>query len=146
MGDLYYSLSVCYNLAMTTLELRTKLSLADLLNGLKQLGIDELSEVASTAVYLRATSRKRLLPKHETTLLRQINSALTAPEQERMNMLIEKRGAETLTASELSELIALSDRVEEIQTTRLSALIELASLRDVSLDALKESLNFPTVQ
>lgn len=131
---------------MTTVELKTRIPLAELLNSLQQLGADELSEVAATAVRLRANSRKGVLPKHETMLLQQINSALTPAEQSQMNALIEKRQAETLTAVELTELIALSDYVEEIQTKRLSALIELAAIRNMSLEELKESLNFPTVR
>ncbi|NHZ72262.1 MAG: hypothetical protein GWP17_04150 [Aquificales bacterium] len=130
---------------MTTLEIRTKISLAELLNSLKQLDVDELSEVASTAVRLRANSRKQVLPKHETILLQQINSTLIPVDQARMDVLIEKRQAEMLTEAELTELIALSDHVEEIQTKRLSALIELAAIRDVSLENLKESLNSQTV-
>ncbi|MCP4418209.1 MAG: hypothetical protein GY805_16425 [Chloroflexi bacterium] len=116
--------------------------LTELLESLRQLGVDELGEVASTAVRLRARRRGRALSEHETTLIQQINKTLTQVEQERMARLIEKRQAETLTEAELAELIAMGDRVEEIQAERLSALIELAAIRDVSLESLKESLNF----
>ncbi len=123
---------------MTTVEMRTKISFIELLGTLKQLGIDELSEIASTAVRLRANSRQQVLSKHEATLLQQINSALTPAEQARMDMLIERRQAEMVTQAELAELIALSDRVEEIQVERLSALIELAAIRDIPLDDVRE--------
>jgi len=127
---------------MTTLEIKSKMPLTELLESLRQLGVDELWEVASTAVRLRANRRGRALSEHETTLIQQINKALTQVEQERMAILIEKRQAETLTEAELAELIAMGDLVEEIQAERLSALIELAAIRGVSLESLKESLNF----
>jgi hypothetical protein len=129
---------------MTTLEIKSKMPLAELLDSLKQLGDDELGEVVATAVRLRASQRGRVLPEHEATLLQQINKTLTQADQERLNILIEKRQAETLTAAELAELIMLTDLVEEIQVERLSALIELAAVRGLSLEALKKSLNLPT--
>lgn len=128
---------------MTTLEIKSKIPLSDFLDSLKQLGADELGEVAATAVRLRANQRGQVLAEQESTLLQQINKGLSLAEQARMDLLIEKRQAETLTEPELAELIALSNRVEEIQVERLSALIELAALRNVSLESLKESLTFP---
>lgn len=128
---------------MTTLEIKSKIPLSDFLDSLKQLGADELGEVAATAVRLRASQRGQVLAEQESTLLQQINKGLSAAEQARLDLLIEKRQAETLTEPELAELIALSNRVEEIQVERLSALIELAVLRNVSLESLKESLTFP---
>jgi hypothetical protein len=129
---------------MTTLEIKSKMPLAELLDSLKQLGDDELGEVVATAVRLRASQRGRVLPEHEATLLQQINKTLTQAEQERLNGLIEKRQDETLTGAELAELMMLTDLVEEIQVERLSALIELAAVRGLSLEALKKSLNLPT--
>lgn len=129
---------------MTTLEIKSKVPLTELLDSLKQLGEDELGEVASTAVRLRANHRGHVIPEHEAALLQQINKTLTQAEQERLNMLIEKRQAETLTGDELAELITLTDYVEGIQVERLSALIELAAVRGLSLEALQKSLNLPT--
>ncbi|MEZ4591111.1 MAG: STAS/SEC14 domain-containing protein [Chloroflexota bacterium] len=120
--------------------------MSDFLDSLKQLGADELGEVAATAVRLRANQRGQVLAEQESMLLQQINKGLSAAEQARMDLLIEKRQAETVTEPELAELIALSDRVEEIQVERLSALIELAALRNVSLESLKESLTLPKPQ
>ncbi|MAT99919.1 MAG: hypothetical protein CL608_22495 [Anaerolineaceae bacterium] len=131
---------------MTTLEIKSKIPLSELLDSLKQLGADELGEVASTAVRLRANQRGQVLSDQETKLLKQINKTLLPAEQARMDLLIEKREAETLTESELAELISLGNLVEEIQVERLAALIELAALRNVSLEHLKESLNLPSAQ
>ncbi len=131
---------------MTTLEIKSKLPLDDLLESLKQLGPDELGAVASTAVRLRANRRANVLPENEAVLFQQINRTLTPAEQKRVDTLIAKRQEETLTEAELAELVMLSDLIEEIQVERLAALIELAAIRDVSLDDLKQSLNFPTAE
>jgi hypothetical protein len=127
---------------MTTLEIKSKMPLTELLNSLTQLEADELGEVASTAVRLRASRRANVLPEHEAKLLEQISQTLTPVEQQHMDVLIEKRQAETLTEAELAELIALSDQVEAIQVARLAALIELAAIRGISLETLKKSINF----
>jgi hypothetical protein len=133
-----------YNQGMTTLEIKSKVPLTDLLESLKQLGADELGEVASTAVRLRANRHANVFSDNEARLLQQINKTLTLTDQERLNLLIDKRQQETLTQPELSELIQLGNVVEEIQVERLSALIDLAAVRNTSLEALKKSLNLPT--
>ena len=131
---------------MTTLEIKSKIPLSELLDSLKQLGVDELGEVAATAVRLRANQRGQVLSDQETVLLQQINKDLLPVEQVKMDSLIAKREAENLTEAELAELISLSNLVEEIHVERLAALIELAALRNVSLESLKNSLNLPSNQ
>ncbi len=127
---------------MTTIEIKSNMPLTELLDSLKQLGTEELGEVATTAVRLRANRRAAVLPEREAILLEQINQTLTSNQQQRMALLIEKRQAETLTEAELAELFTLSDLIEKIQADRLSALIELAAIRNISLEALKKSINF----
>lgn len=131
---------------MTTLEIKSKIPLSELLDSLKQLGVDELGEVAATAVRLRANQRGQVLSDQETVLLQQINKDLLPVEQVKMDSLIAKREAENLTEAELAELISLSNLVEEIHVERLAALIELAALRNISLESLKNSLNLPSNQ
>lgn len=131
---------------MTTLEIKSKIPLSELLDSLKQLGVDELGEVAATAVRLRANQRGQVLSDQETVLLQQINKGLLPVEQVKMDSLIAKREAENLTEAELAELISLSNLVEEIHVERLAALIELAALRNISLESLKNSLNLPSNQ
>ena len=131
---------------MTTLEIKSKIPLSELLDSLKQLGVDELGEVAATAVRLRANQRGKVLSDQETVLLQQINKGLLPVEQVKMDSLIAKREAENLTEAELAELISLSNLVEEIHVERLAALIELAALRNISLESLKNSLNLPSNQ
>jgi hypothetical protein len=54
--------------------------------------------------------------------------------------LIEKRDNLTLSETEQTELIRISDQIEEANAERLTHLIELANLRNVDLDDLMETL------
>jgi hypothetical protein len=54
--------------------------------------------------------------------------------------LIVKRDARTLNSVEYTELLQLTDRVEQAEVERLSALIELAQFRQISLDQLLHDL------
>ena len=60
--------------------------------------------------------------------------------QERYDLLITKRRADTLTDDEYQELLELSDRIEAIDVKRLEYLSELAKLRQTSLTALIQEL------
>jgi hypothetical protein len=85
------------------------------------------------------------LPEREAKLLMQINRGLPATTQERLNELIEKRRAETISAKELRELKKLTDRVEKFDAERLEWLIELAHLRHVPSRKLIKQLGLKPV-
>jgi hypothetical protein len=85
------------------------------------------------------TAPARLSPE-ESKLLKKINVSLSAVEWERYRALLSKRDAETLTAQEQAELVALSDEIEEANTRRMKAVAELARLRETSVPALMETL------
>jgi hypothetical protein len=76
----------------------------------------------------------------EADLLQQINIGFSAKIWERYHTLIGKRHAETLTTEEYDQLIQLSNRLENLNVTRIQALIQLATLRKQSLTKLMESL------
>jgi hypothetical protein len=69
-----------------------------------------------------------------------IDTGLPSESWERYHRLIEKRRAETLTLEEQSELIQLSDRIEELNVERMAALAELARLRRKALPDLLHQL------
>ena len=81
----------------------------------------------------------RLSPE-ESKLLKQINASLSAIEWERYRVLLAKRDNEILTASEHTELIALSDQIEEANARRMEAVAELARVRKTTVPALVENL------
>lgn len=102
-----------------------------------------------TGEYIVQTLEERLrhtrqaaprLSSAETELLQKINLGLSQEDWQRYHTLIAKRRAETLTSDEHAALIALSDRIEEANVRRIQALVELARLRQTSLEALIQEL------
>lgn len=81
----------------------------------------------------------RLSPE-ESKLLKKINASLSAIEWERYRVLLAKRDAGELDAQEQTELVALSDEIEEANARRMKAVAELARLRKTTVPALAESL------
>jgi hypothetical protein len=73
-------------------------------------------------------------------LLSKINLGLSSTEWERYHTLVAQRQAETLTPDEQTELIALSDRLEEANAQRIGYLAELARVRHTTLDAVMSEL------
>ncbi|MFQ5855665.1 MAG: hypothetical protein ACE5LU_08500 [Anaerolineae bacterium] len=91
--------------------------------------------------YLRQTqTQPPHLSKTESELLQHINLGLSQAEWQRYHELIAKRRAETLTPDEQEELIAFSDRIEEANARRMAYLVDLARLRQTSLEAVMEEL------
>jgi hypothetical protein len=76
----------------------------------------------------------------ETELIKRINIGLSPAEWAQYHDLIAKRQAETLTQNEHKQLIATSDRLEQLNVHRIQALIELAKLRHQTLPELMNSL------
>jgi hypothetical protein len=80
------------------------------------------------------------IPLTELDLLQKINAGLSSETWDKYHLLISKRRAETLDIQEQSRLIEISDRIEQWNVQRLSALVELAKLRNTSLLALMQDL------
>jgi hypothetical protein len=87
----------------------------------------------------RHPSVSRLSPE-EAQLLAKINLGLSPAEWERYHALVARRKAETLTPDEQTELISLSDRLEEANARRIGYLAELAQVRHTTLDAVMHEL------
>lgn len=80
------------------------------------------------------------LSKKESELLQKINIGLSQEVWQRYRELIEKRQDENLIADEQNELIKMSDRLEEINASRMEHLLELAQVRGIPLRVLMEQL------
>jgi hypothetical protein len=80
------------------------------------------------------------LSAEEARLLSKINLGVSPSEWERYHELVARRKAETLTPDEQTELIALSDRLEEVNARRIGYLAELARVRNTSLETLVREL------
>lgn len=116
------------------------MTLDELLNAANQLSEPELETLLNQLWLLRARRRAPILPEQETHLLTQINQGIPADLHQRYYALAGKRDAETLTSEEYEEFLHLSDRIEHLTAQRLEALVNLATLRQVTLPQLMDDL------
>ena len=79
-------------------------------------------------------------PNTETELLQKINLGLSQEAWQRYHQLVAKRRAGTLTTDEQHVLITLSDQIEKANAERIEHLVELARLRQTSLEAVMKAL------
>ncbi len=111
-----------------------------LLNQMAQLDTATLERLALQANNLVAQRKARHLPKREADLLQQINRGVPVAVRQRYNLLNEKLLDEMVTPEEEQEFGDLVDQIEQADVERLQNLIELAQLRNISLDALMAQL------
>ena len=90
-------------------------------------------------------SNVKHLPQIEANLLQKINQSLSQIEWLQYRELIARRQAETLTPDEQTELIALSDQIEEANARRIEYVAELARMRNMTLPALMRELGLKPV-
>lgn len=89
---------------------------------------------------LQARRRAPGLSQGESELLAKINQGFPPDVQRRLNELVAKRQAETLTPGEHEELLRLIEQSEKAEAARVEALAQLAALRGVSLTKLMDDL------
>src|SRR5205085_11257355 len=99
-----------------------------------------LEQVADRVLALRARRRATNLPKNETDLLQQINRGVPTEVRRRYEELHGKLHDETITHDEHQELLKLIEQIELADAERMRHLIDLAQLRQVSLDTLLDQL------
>ena len=104
-------------------------------------------ELLSREVAIRWASAPNIprLTADEAALLQTINAGLPESFWSRYRELTDRRRSESLTEPEWQELISLSDQAEEKTLQRTEALVALAQLRHVGLDALRDSLGIRPV-
>ena len=125
---------------MSTTEVRSRVSVDELLNGVAQLETPELERFISGVLSLRAKRVAPSVSQEEAQLLEKINEGLSPAVQQRYDELTAKRRAEILTPEEYQELLALIDRNELADAERIQALTELAQLRRVPILSLMAEL------
>lgn len=111
-----------------------------LLHAALQMSRPEIEQFVRRLFSLKIRQEAPGLSEREAELLLQINQGLPDRMQERLNILIEKRQAETIKAKELRELKKLTDQVEKFDAERLELLIELAHIRRLPLRRLIKQL------
>ena len=77
----------------------------------------------------------------EAELIARIRRGISQEIRARYQTLNEKRQAETITDDEYGELLSLIERIEQGDAERMTHLVELAQLRNTSLDAVIDDLN-----
>jgi len=127
---------------MTTIHVKSEVQInfEQLLDGVAQLDTPTLEHLLYQVSLVLAQRKAPRLSKQESTLLQKINRSLPATVQRRYDELQAKLQAETISTDEHQELLKLIDEAELADATRLQALLELAQLRQVSLDEVMNQL------
>ena len=81
-------------------------------------------------------------------MLLKINKAIPTKLQEQFRLLSDKMNYETITDAEHKELLKLVDKLEAKNVKRLEYLIDLARIRNISLDEVMKQLqlNVPNLE
>ncbi len=125
---------------MPTIQIEADLSSEQLLNAARQMPRPELYRFVEQLLLLRAQHEQGAIPFSESELLLKINQPVPVDVLHRYDELIARRDARTLTPEEHQELLRLTDQVELLEAERMKHLIELATLRQVSLDEIMKQL------
>ena len=104
------------------------------------LNVIELEQVMQEVINLRRKKLPTVLTQNETELLRMINTGAPSVIQKRYNFLVKKRNNQTLNDVEFQELLELTAYMENMGVKRLENLLELAKLKNLSLDEIVEQL------
>ena len=123
----------------------SRLSTDEIISAVAQLSLPELEQVFDQVLALQAERKADHLSAAESALLLRINEGLPSELRERLAALRDRREDETITDAEYQELTRLTDQAEELNSDRLGALVELATLRGISLPVLMDQLgiHFP---
>jgi hypothetical protein len=107
-----------------------------------KMGIDASRYIVNTLEERLRQSRAESshLSREESELLQKINLGIAEEKWRRYRDLVAKRRAETLDVNEQTELIALSDQIEQANARRIEYLAELATRRKTPLETLMREL------
>lgn len=125
---------------MAIVKVETELSTDNLLKAVGQLNKHEIEQFVSQVINLRAQRLVHRLSQTEAQFIVKINQGLPVEVQKRYNELIDKRRDESLSSEEYSELLRLTDQIENLEAQRMRYLSELACYRKISLTELMENM------
>jgi len=107
---------------------------------LSLLSLSDLDQVMKQVIGLRKQKLPGVLSQIEADLLKRINTPPPFEIQQRYDYLNGLRKKEKLTDDEYQELLELTSFTENLNVKRLENLLQLAKLRNISLDDLIEQL------
>ena len=128
---------------MPTIQIEAHLTSEQLLYAAGQMPRREFNRFVEDVLRLRANHERGKLSIGESELLSKINQPVPADVQKRYDELLARRDARTLSTDEQQELLRLTDQVELLEAERMKHLVELAQLRQVSLDEVFDQLGLP---
>ncbi len=119
---------------------KTEIDFDEVLSGIASLETSAMEQFIDRALALKAQRRAPSLPKHEAELLQKINQGLPVAARKRYAELNNELNEETITPREHRELLQLIEHIELADAERLKHLIELAAIRNISVDKLMSQL------
>lgn len=125
---------------MPTIQVVSEVSFAELLHGVEQLSTPDLENFVTNVLAVQARRRAPSLSKDEARLLQLINQGVPSTVRSRYQLLDEKLHDGAITAAEHQELLELINQIELADAERMRYLIELAQLRNTTLDGLMDQL------
>jgi hypothetical protein len=107
---------------------------------LSSLSLSDLDLVMKQVIGLRRQKLPGVLSQVEADLMKKINKTPPPEIQLRYDYLMNLRQSEEIKEAEYQELLELTSFTENLNVKRLEFLMQLAKLRNVSLDDLIEQL------
>ena len=136
-------ITVDEDLYETLCSLGTEETLGDVIEGLLKpyTDFDRKTKSLEDRKKLSKPQSTLHLSVRESELFQMINAAFPETERSEYQQLVTKRQSECLTEPDYDRLLELSDRLEQLQADRLTALVELSQLQQVSLQDLMQRLD-----
>ncbi len=122
------------------IDSKIQIDLQSVLDGISTLDVKDLESFASKINNMVAQKKAPSLSERESFLLQEINKGLPIEVQKRYRELITKLEQQTLTKSEHQELTKLVPIIEAKDVERLKYLVELAQIREITIDELMNQL------
>ncbi len=117
-----------------------ELELDEVLNSVSLLDTRTLDQFTERVLALRAKRYAPSLRANESDLLQKINQGVPTSVRSRFHYLNERLHEELIAPEEHQELLQLIEQIEMADVARLKAMIELARLRNVSVNTLMQQL------
>lgn len=127
---------------MQTIEIRKgfKVGFEELVQGLAQLNATELNSFLTKANQIAIKQEKTPVLKQEEDLIKEIKSIIPASILKHFKQLQSKMHDDTITEKERSEMILLTDFMEQKSAERVILLTKLSQLKGVSVLELVDTL------
>ena len=129
---------------MKSLNIKFPFTHNDLLNYFRYLNTKDLQSLVDQLTKIISTRKDQSPEEQEAYLVSIIETPLPEAFLLRFQELQVKMENASITATELLEMQAYTERIEEFDTEKMNALFELAELRKVPFQQLAQELNaFP---